>query len=308
MASQLESEERATASGQTPAPFGGAAPPVATTQPAPQRVLIRPGAAFSTVALRDLWSYRELLYFLVWRDIKVRYKQTAFGAGWAILQPFLLMVVFTLFLGKLAHLDSRTNGIPYPIFSFAGLVPWTFFSQSLTAASGSLLLNKDLVSKVYFPRLLLPLATAASFVVDLALAMVVLGGMMAYYGIAPGWGIVFLPAFVVLAYLTSISVGIWLTALGINYRDIKYAVPFLVQLWMFLSPVVYPTTLLPERYRFLYSLNPMAGVVEGFRWALLGQSSTVGPLTAVSVAVVLALLAGGVWYFRHTERTFADVV
>lgn len=301
MASHVEAETAGTGSA-TRTEIQGA------LSPSPYRVVIVPGAVLSRTTLFDLWHYRELLYFLIWRDIKVRYKQTAFGASWAILQPFLLMIVFTLFLGKLAHLDKQTHGIPYPIFSFAGLVPWTFFSLSLTAASGSLLLNKDLVSKVYFPRLLLPVATAASFAVDLVLSMVVLGVMMAYYGFTPGWGIVFLPAFVILAYLTSVSVGLWLTALDIRYRDVKYAVPFMVQLWLFLSPVVYPATLLPSRFRFLYAFNPMAGVVEGFRWALLGQSSTVGPLAAVSVGVVLVMLTGGVWYFRRTERTFADIV
>ena len=282
-------------------------PPVAR-RTSTHRVVIERGSIGLLVALREVWDYRELLYFLVWRDIKVRYKQTALGASWAILQPFMLMVVFTLFIGNLGGLAAKTHGIPYPIFLYAGLVPWTFFSQSLNAASQSVVGDKELVSKVYFPRMILPIAVAASFLVDLALSMVVLAGMMVYYGITPTSGVVFLPAFIVLAYATSLALSTWLAALNVRYRDVRYLVPSLLQLWMFLSPVVYPSGLVPPRFRFLYAFNPMAGVCEGFRWALLGQATTVGAYSAVSVAVVALLLAGGVRYFRRVERTFADVV
>jgi lipopolysaccharide transport system permease protein len=275
--------------------------------PTTRTVVIQPTRGRGALGLRELWSYRELLYFMVWRDVKVRYKQTAIGAGWAILQPFMMMVVFSIFLGKLAKIQPN-NGIPYPVFVYTALVPWTLFAATLGASSDSLVGNANLISKVYFPRLLLPLAAAGSFIFDFLLAMVVLVGLMTYYGLHPGWGIVALPALVVLAVLTAVSVGIWLTALNVRYRDVRYAVPFLVQIWLFSSPVAYPSTLVPAHWRTLYGLNPMAGVVEGFRWALLGRGSAPGPLIAVSTAVVLVILAGGVYYFKRTERTFADVV
>lgn len=268
--------------------------------------VIAPGARWAPLDLRSLWDFRELLYFLVWRDIKVRYKQTALGAGWALLQPFMMMVVFSIFLGKLAGVPS--DGKPYPLFVFAGLVPWTFFSQALTGTAASLVGNANLVSKVFFPRVILPVASATSYAVDLVLALALLGGIMAWYGEAPSTGIVWLPALALLALVTALAVGIWLAALNVRYRDIRYTVPFLAQLWLFASPVAYPSSLIPDEWRFLYGLNPMAGVVEGFRWALVGTDTRPGPMLAASALAAVALLLGGLVYFRRTERTFADVI
>jgi lipopolysaccharide transport system permease protein len=269
-------------------------------------IVIRPTSGRFAPRLHELWDYRELIYFLIWRDMKVRYKQTAIGAGWAVIQPLMMMVVFTVFLGHLAGIKSE--GFPYPIFSFAALVPWTFFSQALGGATASLVGSANLISKVYFPRLILPVASAASFLIDLVIALGVLALMMVYYGIAPGWPVVLLPIFTAFALLTALAVGIWLTALNVRYRDIRYAVPFLIQLWLFASPVAYPATLVPQRWQTLYGLNPMAGVIEGFRWALLGTKAPAAGLMVASAGVVAVLLVGGLWYFRRAERTFADVV
>jgi lipopolysaccharide transport system permease protein len=257
-------------------------------------------------ALREVWEYRELAYFLVWRDIKVRYKQTLLGAAWAILQPFLLMVVFSVVLGKFAKLPS--NGLPYPVFTFAALVPWMLFAQALTAASDSLVNNGHLVSKVYFPRILMPLAAAAACLVDFAIACTILVGLMLAYGIEPTINIAFVPLLALFAFAAALSIGIWLTALNVRYRDFKYAVPFMIQLWLFVTPVAYSSTLVPDEWRELYALNPMAGVVEGFRWALLGSTSSPGPMIAVSATVVAVVLAGGVAHFVRAERKFADVI
>jgi len=267
---------------------------------------IQPSRGWVHLQLRDLWEYRELLYFLAWRDVKVRYKQTALGAAWAILQPFLTMVVFSIFFGHLAHVPS--DGVPYPIFSYAALVPWTFFANGLTQSSNSLVSNANLISKVYFPRLVVPIAGVLSGLVDFAIAFLVLIGMMMYYGLAPSAHIVFLPLFALLALVASLAVGLWLSALNVEFRDVRYVVPFLVQLWLFATPIAYPTSLLHGVWRTVYGLNPMVGVVEGFRWALLGSRTDPGPTVAVSALVSVLLLIAGMFYFRRMEKTFADLV
>jgi lipopolysaccharide transport system permease protein len=256
--------------------------------------------------LGELWGYRELLYFLTWRDVKVRYKQTALGAGWAIIQPLMTMVVFSVFFGRLANMPS--DGVPYPVFSYTALVPWTFFANGLTQSANSLVASANLIKKVYFPRLMVPLATVCSEAVDFVLAFAVLLAMMFYYGITPTVNVLWLPAFVLLGLATSLGVGLWLAALNVRYRDVRYTVPFIVQFWLFATPIAYPSSLLSEPWRTLYGLNPMAGVVEGFRWALLGTSSGPGPMVAVSAVAAAAVLLSGVCYFRWMEQSFADVV
>jgi lipopolysaccharide transport system permease protein len=269
-------------------------------------VRIRASGGWRSLDLRDLWAYRELLYFLVWRDIKVRYKQTVLGAAWAILQPFATMVVFSLFFGKLAGVPSE--GLPYPIFSYAALVPWTFFAQGVSQSANSVVSSQNLITKVYCPRLAIPLATVLAGVVDFVLAFVVLLGMMAYYGIAPTSNVVFLPLFLLLAFVTATGAGLWLSALNVRYRDVRYVVPFLTQIWLLLTPIAYPSTLLPGAWRTLYGINPMAGVADGFRWALLGSGSAPGPMLAVSSVAAVVLLVSGALYFRRLERNFADIV
>jgi lipopolysaccharide transport system permease protein len=272
----------------------------------PGLTIIRPSRGWRALDLRELWEYRELLYFLVWRDIKVRYKQTALGASWAVIQPFFTMVVFSLFFGRLAGVPS--DDLPYPVFSFAALVPWTFFATGLTMSANSLVQSQELLKKVYFPRLTIPLAPVLGGVVDFAIAFVVLLGMMWYYGIVPGLAAVVVVPLMVLALVTSLGVGLWLSALNVQYRDVRYAVPFLVQIWLFATPIAYPSSLLDEPWRTVYAVNPMVGVVEGFRWALLGADTAPGPMIIVSSVTALAILAGGALYFRRMERTFADVV
>jgi lipopolysaccharide transport system permease protein len=255
---------------------------------------------------RDLWSYRELLYFLAWRDLKVRYKQTVLGAAWAVIQPFFTMVVFSIFFGYLGKIPS--DGIPYPLFAYCALLPWSLFAHALNESSNSLVNNQSLITKVYFPRLIIPIAPLFVGLVDFGIAWIVLFGMMLFYGIVPGIGVLTAPLFILLALLTALAVGMWLSALNVQYRDVRYTIPFLTQFWLFATPVAYPSSLLPEPWRSLYGLNPMAGVVEGFRWALLGRPSAPGPLVLVSVATLLVLLLGGLWYFNRMEETFADVV
>ncbi|MGI8898185.1 MAG: ABC transporter permease [Pyrinomonadaceae bacterium] len=267
---------------------------------------IRPASSWSSIGLKELWAYRELLYFLVWRDVKVRYKQTALGAVWAIIQPFMMMVVFSLFFGYLAKVPS--DGIPYPIFTFCALLPWQLFAHALTESSNSLVANERLITKVYFPRLVVPIAAVLGGIVDFAVAFVILLVMMLYYGIVPTWALVTLPGFILLATMTALGVGLWLSALNVQYRDVRYTIGFLIQIWLFATPVAYSSSLVPERWRPLYGLNPMAGVVEGFRWALLGKSSPPGALLAVSIAVVILILIGGLYYFRRMEQQFADLV
>ena len=268
--------------------------------------IIRPSQGWISLNLRDLWEYRELLYFLTWRDIKVRYKQTVMGATWAIIQPFFTMVVFSLFFGRLAKMPS--DDIPYPIFSYAALVPWTFFANGLSQSSASLVGSANLIKKVYFPRLVIPISAVISGGVDFILAFIVLLGMMLFYGIVPTGAIVWLPLLLLLALVTSLGVGLWLTAMNVQFRDVRYAVPFLVQAWMFATPIAYPSSLLDEPWRTLYGINPMAGVVEGFRWALLGTETAPGPIVIVSALVAVGLLVSGAFYFRRMEKTFADVV
>jgi len=269
-------------------------------------VAIRPARGWTGLNLGELWQYRELLLFLIWRDIKVRYKQTALGAAWAILQPVFSMVVFSLFFGRLAKVPS--DGIPYPVFAYCALLPWQLFAHALAESSNSVVANERLITKVYFPRLVIPIAGVLAGLVDFAIAFSVLIFLMLRYGIVPTWTIATLPLFVLLAILTALAVGLWLSALNVQYRDVRYTVGFLTQIWLFLSPVAYPSSLVPERWRPLYGLNPMAGVVEGFRWALVGKTPAPGAMLAVSVAVVLLLLVGGLFYFRRMENSFADVI
>lgn len=275
-------------------------------KPATYHIHVEPSRGWISLKLHELWEYRELLYFLIWRDIKVRYKQTALGAAWAVLQPFLTMVVFSIFFHRLAGISS--DGYPYPLFTFAALLPWQLFAYALTESSGSLVSNQRLLTKVYFPRLVIPIAAVLSGLVDFAIAFVVFLGMMVYYQAPLSSTILTLPLFLLLAIATALAVGLWLSTLNVQYRDVRYVIPFLTQFWLFLTPIAYSSSLVPEWLRPLYGLNPMAGVVEGFRWALLGQTYSIGPMVLVSAAVVVILLAGGLMYFRRMERTFADVV
>ena len=267
---------------------------------------IQPSSGWVAVRLGELWEYRELLYFLIWRDLKVRYRQTLLGASWAILQPFSTMVVFTVFFGRIAGLPS--DGIPYPLFAYTALVPWTFFAQGLTLSSNSIVANQALIRKVYFPRLVIPIATIASIVVDFAIASLVLLMMMAYYGVVPTAHLAWLPLLFLLALVTALGAGLWLSALNVLYRDVQYIVPFIVQVWLFSTPIVYPSSLIPAEWRSLYGLNPMAGVVEGFRWALLDTDTRPGPMVLASAVAAVVLLVGGLLFFRRMERSFSDVV
>ena len=269
-------------------------------------IVVKPSKGWITLKLGELWEYKELLYFLAWRDIKVRYKQTVLGAAWAIVQPFFTMVVFSLFFGKLAKVPS--DGIPYPIFAYAALVPWTFFANGLNQSSNSLVGSANLIKKVYFPRLVVPIASVISGVFDFILAFLVLLGMMLYYGIFPKANIVWLPFLLLLTLTTSLGVGLWLSALNVQFRDVRYTVPFLTQFWLFATPIAYPSSLLSQPWRTLYGINPMVGVVEGFRWALLGTDTAPGAIVLVSSLVALALLVGGAFYFRRLEKSFADVI
>ena len=273
-------------------------------------VVIQPTHGWASLQLRAVWEYRELLFFLVWRDLKVRYKQTALGVAWIVLQPVVSMVIFSLLFGGLLKVPS--GGVPYPIFAYAALLPWNYFATSLNKSSTSLVGSANLITKVYFPRLIIPLSSVLSGLVDFAIAFLVLIGLMVYYGVAPTPAVVLLPAFLLLALLTALGFGLWLAALNVRYRDINHLIPFLVQIWMYLTPVIYGSTLIPERFRFLLALNPMTGVVEGFRWALLGHhladAQPPGLLFALSIAIAALVLAGGTVFFRNTERTFADII
>lgn len=268
---------------------------------------LRPSKGWVSLKLRELWRFRELLYFLIWRDIKVRYKQTVIGAAWAIIQPFMTMIVFSLFFGRLAGIPS--DGLPYPIFSYAALVPWTFFAAGLANASNSLVGSANLIKKIYFPRLVIPISAVLSGVVDFLLAFAVLLLMMLAYGIVPTINVIFLPFFLLLALITALSVGLWLSAMNVQFRDIRYVVPFLTQFWLFATPIAYPSSLIQnETLRALYGINPMAGVVEGFRWALLGTETTPSGILVISSVAAVLLLVSGAFYFRRMEKTFADVV
>lgn len=267
---------------------------------------IEPSRGWRALNIRELWQYGELLYFLAWRDIKIRYKQTALGAAWAVIQPVMTMAVFSLFFGKLANMPS--DGIPYPLFAFTALVPWTYFANGLTESSNSLVSSSNLIKKVYFPRLVVPIAAVISGGVDFIIAFVVLLGMMLFYGMYPTVNVVWLPLLVLLTFVTALGIGLWLSALNVQYRDVRYTIPFLTQLWLFATPIAYPSSLLSEPWRTLFALNPMVGVVEGFRWALLGTTEAPSPMIAVSTLATLLLLVGGAFYFRRMEKTFADVI
>ena len=278
--------------------FVPAAPPLKTRR--------QPPKGWAWPKFRELWEYRELLFFFAWRDIKVRYRQTVMGALWAIIQPLFTMVIFSLFFGRLANIPS--DGVPYPIFSFTALVPWTFFANALAQASNSLVVNANMVKKIYFPRLALPIATVLAGVVDFALAFVVLLGIMFFYGLVPTVNLIWLPLFALLALVTSLGVSLWLAAMNVQFRDVRYTIPFLTQAWLFVTPIAYPSSLLPEPWRTVYGLNPMAGVVEGFRWALLGTDTAPGKMIIISVLVAVTLFVSGAFYFRRMEQSFADVL
>jgi len=268
--------------------------------------IIKSSSGWAALGLRDLWAYRELILFLTWRDLKVRYKQTLLGASWAVLQPFLTMVVFSIFFGGLAQVPS--DGVPYPIFSYTALIPWTLFSKALQDASRSLVASSHMITKVYFPRMILPLSSILAGVMDFLIAFVVLLGMMIYFAIYPTGNIWTLPLFLLLALITAVGVSLWLSALNVLYRDIGYVLPFLAQFWMFITPIAYPSSMVPERWQALYAVNPMTGVVEGFRWALLGTGQPPGTMTIVSSLVAFVLLISGMFYFKRMERMFADMV
>lgn len=272
----------------------------------PKKTVIKPSSGWSALNLRDLWIYRELIYFMTWRDLKVRYKQTLLGAGWAILQPFLTMVVFSIFFGNLAKVPS--DGVPYPIFSYTALIPWTLFSKALQDASRSLVNSSHMITKVYFPRMILPLASVLAGVVDFLIAFVVLLGMMVFYDVVPTANIWTVPLFLLLTLITAVGVSLWLSALNVLYRDINYVLPFLTQFWMYITPIAYSSSLVPEKWQVVYALNPMTGVVEGFRWALLGTGQAPGLMTLVSSLVSIVILISGMFYFKRMERLFADMV
>jgi lipopolysaccharide transport system permease protein len=269
-------------------------------------IRIEPSRGWVSLKLGEVWKYRELLYFFVWRDIKVRYKQTALGATWVILQPFLTMVIFTIIFGKIAKIPS--DGVPYPIFSYAALVPWTFFANGLGKASSSIVGSSNLINKIYFPRLCIPIAAVLSGIVDFMLSFIMLIGMMFYFGIMPTVNIIWLPLLVLLAMMTSLGVSLWFSAIQVRFRDVSFIVSFLIQIWLFATPIVYPSSLLPEPWKTLYGINPMAGVVEGFRWALLSTNTAPGPIIIVSSLASLLILISGSLFFRRMEKTFADIV
>jgi lipopolysaccharide transport system permease protein len=269
-------------------------------------IILKPSGGWASLKLHELWKYRELLYFLIWRDVKVRYTQAVLGVGWALIQPLMTMMIFSVIFGHLAKLPSE--GIPYPIFSYAALLPWQLFSSALTRTSSSLIGNAHLLTKVYFPRLIIPFSAIGAGLVDFGISFVVLLGLMFYYAIVPTWTILWLPLLVVFVLLTGLGVGLWLSALNVQYRDVQHMIPFLVQVWMFASPVAYSAELIPKGiWRVLYGLNPMAGVIQGFRWALLNGDPP-GELMLLSVVIVMILLVTGLFFFKRMERTFADIV
>jgi lipopolysaccharide transport system permease protein len=291
--------------------FTEATPSRAVSAPSVERselphTRIEPSKGWISLGLKDLWHYRELVFFLAWRDIKVRYKQTALGAAWAVIQPLFTMLAFTLFFGRLAKVPS--DGIPYPLFSYTALLPWQLFASALTESSNSVVANERLITKVYFPRLVVPLASILSGLVDFVIAFTLVIGMMVWYGVRPTWAVLTLPFFVIFTMATALGVGLWLSALNVQYRDVRYTLTFIVQFWLIASPVAYSSTLVPARWRPFYGLNPMAGVIEGFRWALLGKTQAPGTMLWVSVVVVAVVLVGGLYYYRRMEKTFADVV
>ena len=268
--------------------------------------IIEPKKGWIPVDLKEIWNYRELLYFLTKRDIKVRYKQTVLGGLWAIIQPVFMMVVFTLFFGRLAKLPS--DGIPYPIFVYAGLLPWTYFANAVSASGNSLVGSANLITKVYFPRLIIPASASMAGLLDFFIAMLVMGAMMIYYQFLPGFGMLLFPFLVGLTFLCSVGVGLWLSALNVQYRDIRYVIPFLIQLWMFVSPVIYPVSMVKEKYQWLLALNPMGGVIKAYRASLLGHLPIDWFLLSISTIIILVIFITGLYYFRRMEKTFADVI
>ncbi len=274
----------------------------------PTMVYIRPSTGLAALNLRDLWTFRELVFFMIWRDIKVRYKQTLLGAAWAVIQPVLTMLVFDFLFGRIANMQTD-GGIPYPIFSYTALLPWGLFSTALNSASRSLTSNQNMITKTYFPRLVLPLSSVLGGLVDFAIAFVVLIGLMFYYNITPGINAIWaLPLFILLSLVTALGVALWLSAINVQYRDVAYALPFLSQFWMFITPIAYSSSVISEQWQLVYALNPMAGVVNGFRWALLGVGNGPDLLVGVSAAIAILVLVTGLIYFRNMERTFADTI
>jgi lipopolysaccharide transport system permease protein len=272
----------------------------------PPRLRIAPPSGWFELPLRELWSYRELLYFIVWRDIKIRYKQTVVGAAWAVLQPLLTMLIFSLFFGKLAHVPS--DGMPYPIFYYSALLPWMYFAAALQSATNAIVDNQRVITKVYFPRIALPLAAVTASLVDFAISFAMFVVLMIFYGIRPTLAMIWFPLFLLMTVMTALGVGLWLSALNAIYRDVRYVVPFLIQFWLFASPVAYPSSLVPAKWRWVYGLNPMAGVIEGFRWSLTGKGNRPGIMLAASAGVVIFVFIGGLAYFQRMETTVADVV
>jgi len=270
------------------------------------RYVVQPPRGWSALRFGELWASRDLLYFLAWRDVKVRYTQAVMGVAWAVIQPLLMMAVFSIFLGRVAKVPSA--GLPYPVFAFAGLVPYTFFANSISSSTESLVTNSKLVSKVYFPRAIIPLAALLSWLPDFGIALSLLAAMMLIYDLVPGWPILALPLFAVMTAVASVSIGVWLSALNVAYRDVRYATPFLLQLWLFASPILYPADLIPDQFRLLYALNPLVGVVEGIRWSLLGGQAPDWLMVGVSAGVAVLVLAAGVCYFRRVETFFADLI
>ncbi len=271
-----------------------------------KEIVIEPPKSWFSLRLREVWAYRELLLFFVWRDIKVRYKQTVLGVTWAVLQPLLTMVLFSFVFGKLAKIP--TDGIPYPIFSYAGLLPWQLFSRTITDSATSLVSNQNMVTKIFFPRLILPLSTGLSGLVDFGIALLILFGLMVYYTTIPTWRILLLPFLIIFTIFTSMSISLWLSALAVRYRDIKFITPFIVQAWLFITPVAYSSSLIPEKWQWLYNLNPMTGVVDGFRWVLFGQASNFNNMIFISIGVVVFVWITGLIFFQRMELTFADMI
>jgi lipopolysaccharide transport system permease protein len=277
------------------------------TKPEPTTVYIKPASGLAALNLRDLWTYRELIYFMIWRDLKVRYKQTLLGAAWAVIQPVMTMLVFNFLFNNVAKMSS--DGVPYPIFSYTALLPWGLFSTALNSASRSLTSNHNMITKIYFPKLILPMASVLAGLVDFAIAFVLLIGMMWYYNVSPGWNALWaLPVFTLLSIITALGVALWLSAINVQYRDVGYALPFISQFWMFITPIAYSSKVISEKWQIAYALNPMAGVVNGFRWALLGSGNPPDMLVAISAGIALVVLFTGLIYFRNMERTFADTI
>ena len=277
------------------------------TRHEPATIYIKPSTGLTALNLRDLWTYRELVFFMIWRDIKVRYKQTLLGAAWAVIQPLMTMIIFNFLFNNVAKVP--TDGIPYPIFSYTALLPWGLFTTALNQASRSLTSNHNMITKIYFPRLVLPVASVLAGLVDFAIAFLILIGLMFYYKVTPAWGVLWaLPFFLLLAVVTALGVALWLSAINVKYRDVNYALPFITQFWLFVTPVAYSASIISEKWKLVYSLNPMAGVVNGFRWALLGAGRGPDAALWVSVGISLLLLVSGLIYFRNMERTFADTI